>query len=146
MGGGAFGQPSAFGATQPATTGLFGAQPTQQNAQPSVFGGATNTSGTTGFGAFGQPTSTAPAAPASTGMFGGTFGQQPQQQQQTQGFGAFGQPATQPVQQPASGSLFGGGGGAFGTATSKPAFSTFGGRLVPFRLILNYSPITSWHR
>lgn len=124
---GAFGQP-AFGQSQPASTGLFGAQPTQQPTT-SLFGATTNTNTTNaGFGAFGQNTAQQPVS-NSQGLFGNTnlFGQaQPQQQPQPQNAfsstGAFGQPAQQTQQQS---SIFGGGGGAFGAA--KPAFSAFGG-------------------
>ncbi|KAF5387955.1 hypothetical protein D9615_000660 [Tricholomella constricta] len=120
----------AFGAAQPAATGMFGAQPAQQNPQPSAFGAGTTNTG--GFGAFGTPAATTnTTTPASTGLFGGggAFGQTQQQQQQpqqTQGFGAFGAPAQQPQQQQAGG-LFGGSGGAFGSTAPKPAFSAFGG-------------------
>ncbi|KAF8914296.1 nucleoporin autopeptidase-domain-containing protein [Gymnopilus junonius] len=117
---GVFGQ-SAFGGTQPATTGLFGAQTTQQPST-SVFGAPATT---TGFGTFGQA-----AQPTNTGtnsLFGGTsaFGQPQQQQQQqpsafstTSGFG-------QPQQQQTS--AFGNTGtSAFGNTANKPAFGTFG--------------------
>jgi nuclear pore complex protein Nup98-Nup96 len=128
---GAFGQSAAFGNTQPTNTGLFGAQPAQQNpAQPSIFGApAANQTTTSAFGPFGQTPANQPAtAPAATGLFGSaTFGQTQQQpQQQTTGFGTFGQPAQQQTQQQQqAGGLFGSG-GTFGT-TSKPAFSAFSG-------------------
>ncbi|GLB34108.1 putative nucleoporin autopeptidase [Lyophyllum shimeji] len=118
----------AFGATQPATTGLFGAT-SQQGQQPSAFGGTTTN---TGFGAFGTPAATTgTTAPASTGIFGGggAFGQTQQQQQQPQqttGFGAFGTTPAQQPQQQQTGGLFGGG-GTFGSTATKPAFGGFGG-------------------
>ncbi|KAH9482342.1 Nucleoporin nup189 [Psilocybe cubensis] len=120
---GAFGQ-TAFGATQPSTSTLFGGQP-QQPGQ-SLFGASNNTATPSAFGAFGQPAQPAATNPAPA--FGGTgaFGQ-PQPQAQTSAFGtttgAFGQPA-QPQQQT---SIFGTGGtSAFGNTANKPAFGTFG--------------------
>ncbi|KAG6828653.1 hypothetical protein H0H92_007122 [Tricholoma furcatifolium] len=113
--------PGAFGTTQPAaTTGLFGAQPAQQT---SAFGAAAPATNAGTFGAFGTPATNAPTTSA---FGGGAFGQPQQQQQQqpqqqTGAFGAFGSTA-QPQQQQTGGGLFGG--GAFGSATSKPAFGT----------------------
>lgn len=124
---GAFGQPTAFGATQQTNTGLFGAQPTQQ-AAPSPFGGTSTTNTTnpsTTFGVFGQPLN----PPSNTGnVFGSAFGQpqQPQQQQPQQqnafgGGNTFGQPQQQQT------NAFGGGTSVFGNNAPKPAFTPFGG-------------------
>ena len=127
---GAFGQPTAFGATQQTNTGLFGAQPAQQTA-PSLFGGtstANTTNPSTTFGAFGQPLNQ-PSTTNTGNLFGGgAFGQTQQpQQQQPQQQNAFGGGSTfgQPQQQQTN--AFGGGTSVFGNNAPKPAFTPFGG-------------------
>lgn len=137
-----FGTTSAFGSTQPTSTGVFGAQPNQPTSTSVFGGGTTNTSG---FGAFGQQSNQPSTTQPGTGIFGGgsTFGSQPQQQQQQQpqpqqqqqpqqpqqqqqqqpgAFGAFGQ---QPQQQQQSGGIFGGS-SAFGNTANKPGFGSTG--------------------
>ena len=126
---GAFGQPTAFGATQQTNTGLFGAQPAQQTAS-SLFGGtgATNTNNpSTTFGAFGQPLNQPSTTTTNTGNLfgGGAFGQPQQQQPQQQtafgGGGTFGQPQQQQT------NAFGGGTSVFGNNAPKSAFTPFSG-------------------
>ncbi|PTB79391.1 hypothetical protein M440DRAFT_1327044 [Trichoderma longibrachiatum ATCC 18648] len=117
-----------FGA-KPAGTGLFGspATPTPQTGTGGgLFGGATNTSsttGTTGGGLFG---STTPAQPASGTTTGGLFGAKPAATTTTTpaatGGGLFGN--TTGTQQTTTG------GGLFGnTATAQPSTGTTGGGL-----------------
>ena len=129
---GAFGQPTAFGATQQTNTGLFGTQPAQPAAS-SLFGG-TNTTNTTNpsttFGAFGQPLNQPSSTNTGNLIGGGAFGQpqQPQQQQQQQpqqnpfgGGSTFGQPQQQQT------NAFNSGTSVFGNNAPKPAFTPFGG-------------------
>ncbi|PPR02637.1 hypothetical protein CVT24_002120 [Panaeolus cyanescens] len=121
-----FGAPGAFGATtQPATTGVFGAQAAQP-ATTSIFGAAAAAPSTNaGFGTFGQ-NATQPATNTGSIFGGGTaFGQQNQQQPTSNAFGAFGQPQQQ-QQQPQQTSIFGNTQSAFGN-TAKPATTGFGG-------------------
>ena len=125
---GAFGQPTAFGATQQTNTGLFGTQPAQP-AAPSPFGG-TNTANTTNpvFGAFGQPTTTNTGNAFGGGAFGQPQQQQQQQQPQQNAFGGgsiFGQPQQQQPQQQQT-NAFGGGTSIFGNNAAKPALTPFG--------------------
>ncbi|KAJ2929218.1 hypothetical protein H1R20_g7877, partial [Candolleomyces eurysporus] len=145
QGTGAFGQPSAFGATNTTsafgTTGAFGQPQQQQTPQANpMFGNlstpAANTGTTSAFGGFGGTANTsssafAPKPTTGFGAFGGgtgtttsTFGSgtsafgQPANTSTT-GTGLFGQPSTTTT---TGTSAFGGGGGLFGNKTS--AFGT----------------------
>ncbi|KAK0461765.1 nucleoporin autopeptidase-domain-containing protein [Desarmillaria tabescens] len=135
--GGAFGQSSFGGSqvTQPAGTGLFGAQqPTQQT---SAFGVTPNAGGTafgtfgqnqgnqgttsafSGGGAFGQPQQSQQQPAQAQSAFGGAFGQQ-QTGSAFGGTSAFNKPASAfgSFGTPSGTSAFGGG-GAFGQASNQ---------------------------